>query len=229
MPRPRLARRGRHESRGAPSGGPLSVVGSLEDLSFPDVLQIIHASRRSGTLILTMGDGERRVRFENGLIRSATLGPGGPELQDLLLSRGLIASSALDEARARATREGTTVASALVCAGAVSQGAIERLVREELKSSLRSLVLSQEGEFRFELDPDRGPGERVLLLVERSVVRRAAEQALRDSGFEVEAFPTAERVLERARALVRDNEVFHFVGDLILPNDAGDGWEGGLD
>ncbi len=205
----------------------MSVVGSLEDLSFPDVLQIIHASRRSGTLILTMRDGERRVRFENGLIRSATLGPGGPELQDLLLSRGLIASAALVEARGRAAREGTTVAGALVGIGAVSQGAIERLVREELKASLRSLVLAQEGEFRFELDPDRGPAEGVLLLVERSVVRRAVEQVLRD--FEVEAFQTAEQVLERARALARDNKVFHFVGDLILPNAAGDGWQGGVD
>ena len=207
----------------------MSVVGSLEDLSFPDVLQIVHASRRSGTLILTMRDGERRVRFENGLIRSATLGPGGPELHDLLLSRGLIASAALDQAHARAARDGTTVAGALVGAGDVSQGAIERLVREELKASLRSLVLSQEGEFRFEVDPDRGPAERVLLLVERSVVRRAAQQALRDSGFEVEAFQTARRVLDRARALARENEVFHFVGDLILPNDSGDGWQGGLD
>ena len=40
----------------------MSVVGSLEDLSFPDVLQIIHASRRSSTPILTMRDGEHRVR-----------------------------------------------------------------------------------------------------------------------------------------------------------------------
>src|SRR5437867_4693217 len=147
MPRPRPARRGRHESRGAPSGDPVSVVGSLEDLSFPDVLQIIHASRRSGTLILTMRDGERRVLFENGVIRAARLGPGGPELEDLLLGRALITPDALDRARARAALEGTTVTGALVRLGAVSQDAIEHLVREELRSSLRSLVLAQEGEF----------------------------------------------------------------------------------
>jgi len=78
----------------------LRVVGSLEDLSFPDVLQIIHASRRSGTLILTMRDGERRVRFVNGLVRGATLGPRGPELEDLLLERGLIEAAAMDLAYA---------------------------------------------------------------------------------------------------------------------------------
>src|SRR3989442_1105741 len=127
MPRPRPARRGRHESRGAPSGEPLSVVGSLEDLSFPDVLQIVHASRRSGTLILTMRDGQRRVRFENGLIRSATLGPGRPELHDLLLSRGLIASAALDQAHARAGRDGTTGAGALVGSGDGWQGGLDLL------------------------------------------------------------------------------------------------------
>ena len=41
----------------------MRVVGSLEDLSFPDVLQIIHASRRSGTLILTTHHVQHPVRF----------------------------------------------------------------------------------------------------------------------------------------------------------------------
>jgi len=207
----------------------VSVVGSLEELSFPDVLQISHASRRSGTLILTMRDGERRVLFENGVIRRARLGPGGPELEDLLLARALVTPDALERARARAAREGTTVPGALVRLGAVSQDAIEHLVREELRSSLRSLVLAQEGEFRFELEAERAPAGRVLLLVERSVVRRALREALRGAGFEVEECATAEAARERSRLLARDGKDFHFVGDLLLPDDAGDGWKGGLE
>ena len=40
----------------------MSVIGRPEDASFPDVPPIIHASRRSSTPILTMRDGEHRVR-----------------------------------------------------------------------------------------------------------------------------------------------------------------------
>jgi len=110
----------------------------------------------------------------------------------------------------------------------VSQDAIEHLVREELRSSLRSLVLSQEGEFRFELEAERAPAGRVLLLVERSVVRRALREALHGAGFEVEECATAEAARARARLLARDGKDFHFVGDLLLPDAAGDGWQGGL-
>ncbi|MEK7798769.1 MAG: DUF4388 domain-containing protein, partial [Acidobacteriota bacterium] len=128
----------------------MSVIGSLEDLAFPDVLQIIHASRRSGTLILSLRDGERRVRFRKGLICGATLGPGGPEIEELLRHRGHVDARALAQATARAGRTGETVAEALLGLAAVSQETIDRVVREELKSSLRSVILSQEGEFRFD-------------------------------------------------------------------------------
>ena len=63
----------------------MTVVGSLEDLSFPDILQVVHVSRQSGTLVLTGPQGERRVRFHNGLVCGATLGDRGPELEDLLV------------------------------------------------------------------------------------------------------------------------------------------------
>lgn len=207
----------------------MSVVGSLEDLSFPDVLQIVRASRRSGTLILNMRDGERRVRFTNGLVRGGTLSSGGPELEDLLRARGLVDAETLHEARLRAARDGIAVTGALVECGGVSQDVIERLVRDELKSSLRSLVLSQEGEFRFEVEDERPAVGQVLLVVESSVLRRALELALRRAGFGVTTCATAERALERARILAQEGGVFHLVCDRILPDDSGEGWRGGVE
>lgn len=140
----------------------MSVIGSLEDLSFPDILQVVHVSRQTGTLILSAGDGERRVRFQDGLVCGATLGRGGPELEDLLVQKGLVDGHFLKAARDRRGRTGEPVGSALVALGAVSQETIEQVVREELRSILRSLVLLQEGEFRFVVDeeaPAPGGGE----------------------------------------------------------------------
>jgi CheY-like chemotaxis protein len=139
----------------------LSVVGSLEDLSFPDILQVIHVSRQSGTLILQSPDAERKVRFRNGLVCGATLGKGGPELEDLLVQKGIVDGAVLEASRARQTLTGEPLPSVLIGLGAVSQETIDRVVREELRSILRSLVLLQEGEFRFEVHdepPARGPG-----------------------------------------------------------------------
>ena len=83
----------------------MSVIGSLEDLSFPDILQIIHLSRQTGTLVLSSPEGERRVQFQNGLVRGATLGQGGIELEDLLVQKGLVAPACLEPARARRTSD----------------------------------------------------------------------------------------------------------------------------
>lgn len=137
----------------------MSVVGNLEDLSFPDILQVVHLSRQSGTLILSAPDGERRVRFRQGLVCEASLGPEHPSLGDLLVERGLVSPAALGPARARQKESGESLAGALVALGALSQESLEKLVREELRTLVRSFVTMQEGEFRFEVDEDAPPPE----------------------------------------------------------------------
>ncbi len=207
----------------------MSVVGSLEDLAFPDVLQIVRASKRSGTLRLRMRDGDRLVRFENGVIRDAVLGPGRPSLEGLLERRAGLGSRAITDARARAARTGESVACVLVESGGVPQETVDRVVGEELKASLRSVVLAQEGEFRFELDDEGVPGERVLLLVEQSVLRRAIEEELERGGFAVDPCGSPAQVLDRSRRLLREGAAFALISDLVLPDAGGKGWRGGLD
>jgi len=137
----------------------LSVAGSLEDLSFPDILQVVHLSRQSGTLVVSAPDGERRVRFRNGLVCDASLGDKSPRLEDILVARGVVPPAALAPARARREASGESLAVALVAMGALSQETLDRVVREELRSLVRSFVLMQEGEFRFEVDEDAPPPE----------------------------------------------------------------------
>jgi CheY-like chemotaxis protein len=135
----------------------LSVAGSLEDLSFPDILQVVHLSRQSGTLVVSAPDGERRVRFRNGLVCDASLGDSNPKLEEILVARGVVPPAALGPARARQESSGESLAVALVGMGALSQETLDRVVREEIRSLVRSFVLMQEGEFRFEVDEDAPP------------------------------------------------------------------------
>ncbi len=141
----------------------MSVVGNLEDLSFPDILQVVHLSRQSGTLILSAPDGERRVRFRQGLVCDASLGPQHPSLGDLLIERGLVSPASIAPARARQESTGESLAGALVALGALSQDSVEKVVREELRTLVRSFVTMQEGEFRFEVDEDAPPPEETPL------------------------------------------------------------------
>jgi CheY-like chemotaxis protein len=141
----------------------VSVVGSLEDLSFPDILQVVHLSRQSGTLILSAADGERRVRFRHGLVCDASLGTDGPLLEDLLVTRGLVPPACLPAARARREETGESLPAALVALGAVSQESLEAVVRDELRTLLRSFLTMQEGEFRFEVDESVAPPDEAAL------------------------------------------------------------------
>lgn len=247
----------------------MTVIGSLEDLSFPDILQVVHVSRQSGTLVLTGPEGERRVRFHNGLVCGATLGDRGPELEDLLVQKGLVTPQALLKARGRSQHTGMPLSSVLVEQGVVSQKTIERIVREELRSMLRSLVLLQNGEFLFELEASRPPParelnlldglgpesilqgipkrtrprpggarraaagreqgpRRILLVVERSILRLALKDELTRRGFEVEASgpPAADR--DPLQSVSEDGTTVGLVCDLLLPEVAGADLCGGL-
>ena len=141
----------------------MSVVGSLEDLSFPDILQVVHLSRQSGTLILSGPGGEKRVRFRNGLVSDASLGADGPRLEEILVARGVVSPAAIEPAKTRAGTTGESLTAALVALGGLSQETLDAVVRDEVRALVRSFVLLQEGEFRFEPDddaspPDAGPG-----------------------------------------------------------------------
>src|SRR5262247_2288856 len=100
---------------------------------------MIHLSRQSGTLILTQGGVERRVRFRGGRVCGATLGRSGLELEDLLVQRGMLSKDAVRAAREQKERTGEPIGSVLVALGLIAQESIDRVVRGEIGSILRSL------------------------------------------------------------------------------------------
>src|SRR5215210_4319691 len=57
----------------------MSLLGRLEDLSLPDIIQIVFLSRRTGILEIIDGRGRHTVLFHQGLIVNAS----SPEIPDL--------------------------------------------------------------------------------------------------------------------------------------------------
>jgi len=129
----------------------MSLVGSLEDLGLGDILQIIHLSRKSGTLWIRSAAGEGQIVFGAGLICGAFTKDGPAELRDLLLAAGTLREADLDAAAEEARGRGVTLAAALTERGALSAQALDELRRGHVEACVLRMFTWTTGEFSFEI------------------------------------------------------------------------------
>jgi Domain of unknown function (DUF4388) len=129
----------------------MSLVGSLEDLGLGDILQIIHLSRKSGTLWIRSASGEGQVVFSTGLICGAFTKDGPAELRDLLLAAGTLPAADLESASEEARARGVPLASVLAERGALGDEALDELRRGHVEASVLRMFTWLTGEFSFEI------------------------------------------------------------------------------
>jgi hypothetical protein len=129
----------------------MSLVGSLEDLGLGDILQIIHLSRKSGTLWIRSASGEGQVVFSAGLICGAFTKDGPAELRDLLLAAGTLPAADLESASEEARARGVPLASVLAERGALGDEALDELRRGHVEASVLRMFTWLTGEFSFEI------------------------------------------------------------------------------
>src|SRR6516165_345817 len=75
----------------------MSLEGRLEDLSLPDIFQIVSLSKRSGVLVLIRKEGIGRVVFNRGHIFYASSG-NKTRLGYTLVRKGIITGQDLEKA-----------------------------------------------------------------------------------------------------------------------------------
>jgi hypothetical protein len=131
----------------------MSISGSLQDVSVPEVMQFIYLGGRTGTLVLESGDQHAEVGFHRGRIISA-LGPGNKRLGDLLLEQGLVDLRQLTEAldAQEKTQPQRSLGQVLMGMGIVSDEVIKGAVAEQIEQTVYELVIWNEGSFEFQLD-----------------------------------------------------------------------------
>jgi len=117
----------------------MSLVGSLEDLSLGDILQIINLSGKSGVLVIRTAWGDGRILFDRGLLRGASIHGGPSSLRELLASRDALPEAELDAE------------------------ALDRLRRENVEEAVFSMFRWESGEFSFEVRDLETTGEELLL------------------------------------------------------------------
>src|SRR5512138_3189543 len=75
----------------------MSFVGDLEHLPIVDVIQLLHATRKSCTLCLKSSKGESQLVFNDGCIVSANHSNNSVRIGQILVEMNAISREELDE------------------------------------------------------------------------------------------------------------------------------------
>lgn len=113
----------------------MSFAGDLEHLPIVDLIQLLHSTRKSGTLCLTSHKGESQLIFTDGYIVSANHADNSVRIGQILLEMGAITSGQLDQALHRQSIAGS--GRKPLIATLIEDG---QLAREDAFSGLEKLI-----------------------------------------------------------------------------------------
>ncbi len=129
----------------------LDLQGKIENFTLPEILQLIAASRKSGTLGIQKDESIIMIYFDAGDIIYG-YGPRQTfHIGQLLRDRGKITAEQLEEAvRAQAATENTRrLGEILVKRNFIDRADLQEVVRNQVEELLYSLLSWQTGSFKF--------------------------------------------------------------------------------
>jgi len=134
--------------------------GKIEDFSVVEIMQYIHASGKSGTLIFSRGGDEGRVYFRKGNIHRVAL-PGMTNIGEVLLERMRITPSQLQMAvRVQKASGGRKLLGRILEEmKAIDHAALREAVFRQAQEVIGRLVTWEEGDFGFELSSGESPDD----------------------------------------------------------------------
>ncbi len=132
----------------------MGLVGSLDDLSLADVLQIISLSQKSGVLELRSERGEGRLVFGKGLVRCAFVTGKPQDLKSLLVGGEFVDEAEFEKARTDSQSSGITLDEALAKTAKLSPERLDSLRRANIEGAVLSMLRWSSGEFSFEIRED---------------------------------------------------------------------------
>jgi Domain of unknown function (DUF4388) len=141
----------------------MSLVGRLEDIELPELIQFLASNRKTGRLTLSRRDGHGVILLRLGRILYAASNSVRETLGHLLVARGLISESTLMEALEHQHwgQEGKRLGEILIEMGKLEEAALEDVMKDQTRAVIQELFGWTAGFFKFEsLDiPDRGDVE----------------------------------------------------------------------
>jgi hypothetical protein len=158
----------------------MSLRGSLQSFSLPDILQLLALSSKTGALHVEAEQGAGIVWCTGGAVSYAAMAPD--DVAGALVTAGLVDESIVVPLVATAD-PATPWGPTLVERGAISHDALAGFLSQRTEDALFQILLWDEGEFEFLADEEHAVGSVVNLPVDPLLVRireRVAEwQSLR--------------------------------------------------
>ncbi len=131
----------------------MSLAGKIEDLSLPDIFQILSVGRKTGALTIRGSKGEALIVFKGGMIVRAETDDLEKTLSESMLNAGLIKDTVFHLAEeVKKSLPFKSAAEILLDFGAVNKVMLEQVTKKRIENVIFRLLLWEDGDFQFELD-----------------------------------------------------------------------------
>jgi len=131
----------------------MPLTGNLRTMPFPDLMQWIAMSMKTGTLTVTGASFQKRVFFDEGMVAAVASNNPAERLGYYLVGWGFLTEVGLRELLAKQEATRKALGNLVVEGGLVTQQEMARLLRVRAEEAIFDLMGWREGEFRF-LDHD---------------------------------------------------------------------------
>jgi len=127
----------------------MSISGNLKTMPFPDLLQWVSQSRKTGTLAVDGLSFKKKLYFREGKVVASASDNPKEFLGYFLVGWGFVAEDELQELLDMQDRHGALLGELLVIIGRLSREELAEVLRVKTEASIFDMFLWGEGEFRF--------------------------------------------------------------------------------
>ncbi len=181
----------------------MGISGNIRTMAPGDLFQWLSLAQKTGTLVLSANQVEKKVFFREGRIISSASTDPREYLGQFLMSHGYISEEQLTRAMREQAGSRILLGKILVNSGVIDEAALMRLMREKAEESIYDIFLWKEAEFRF-IDEELPAMEMVPLRVDVTGIIMEGTQRIdewnriREHISNREAIPVVEKPIDTA-------------------------------
>jgi len=127
----------------------VSISGNLRTMPFPDLLQWVAQSRKTGTLALEGIPFNKKIYFRDGLVVAASSEDPKEFLGYYLVGWEFVGEDELQELLDMQDQHGTLLGELLVIIGRLSREELSHILQVKTEETVYEIFLWDEGDFRF--------------------------------------------------------------------------------
>ena len=127
----------------------MSVSGNLRTMPFPDLLQWVATSRKTGTLALEGDPHSKKIYFRDGLVVAASSENPKEFLGYYLVGWGYVGEDEIQQLLDMQEPHSTLMGELLVIVGRLSREDLQHVLQIKTEETIYELFLWEQGDFRF--------------------------------------------------------------------------------